>query len=52
MSDLTHISSTGEAHMVDVGDKATTQRRAVATRSCENGCRNAKNGDRGQRKKG
>ncbi|MDO9415430.1 cyclic pyranopterin monophosphate synthase MoaC [Pararhizobium sp.] len=27
---LTHISASGEAHMVDVGDKADTERRAVA----------------------
>ncbi|VFA89932.1 Molybdenum cofactor biosynthesis protein C [Gordonia paraffinivorans] len=27
---LTHIDSTGSARMVDVGDKATTKRRAVA----------------------
>jgi cyclic pyranopterin phosphate synthase len=30
MSDLTHISSSGEAHMVDVGRKDDTQRVAVA----------------------
>ena len=30
MSDLTHFNSRGEAHMVDVGDKATTHRVAVA----------------------
>jgi cyclic pyranopterin monophosphate synthase len=28
--DLTHIGSTGEAHMVDVGGKAETERTAVA----------------------
>lgn len=27
---LTHFTEAGEAHMVDVGDKATTHRRAVA----------------------
>ncbi|PHP67846.1 cyclic pyranopterin monophosphate synthase MoaC [Zhengella mangrovi] len=27
---LTHIAETGEAHMVDVGDKATTSRTAIA----------------------
>ena len=27
---LTHIGETGEAHMVDVGDKATTSRTAIA----------------------
>ncbi len=27
---LTHLSDRGEAHMVDVGDKASTRRRAVA----------------------
>jgi cyclic pyranopterin phosphate synthase len=30
MSELTHFNSAGEAHMVDVGDKAVTQRVAVA----------------------
>ena len=30
MSDLTHFNERGEAHMVDVGDKAVTARRAVA----------------------
>lgn len=30
MSKLTHFNSAGEAHMVDVGEKATTQRIAVA----------------------
>ncbi len=30
MSELTHFNSAGEAHMVDVGDKAITQRIAVA----------------------
>jgi cyclic pyranopterin phosphate synthase len=30
MSELTHFNSVGEAHMVDVGDKAVTQRIAVA----------------------
>ena len=29
MSDLTHFNSQGEAHMVDVGAKDSTQRRAV-----------------------
>lgn len=29
-SNLTHIGTTGEAHMVDVGDKAETVREAVA----------------------
>ncbi|WP_129138539.1 cyclic pyranopterin monophosphate synthase MoaC [Modicisalibacter coralii] len=28
---LTHLNARGEAHMVDVGDKATTQREAVAS---------------------
>lgn len=31
MNRLTHIDADGAAHMVDVGDKAVTQRRAVAT---------------------
>ena len=31
MSRLTHLDADGAAHMVDVGDKAVTQRRAVAT---------------------
>ena len=31
MSKLTHISGDGEAHMVDVGDKAESVRTAVAT---------------------
>ncbi len=31
MSRLTHLDVDGAAHMVDVGDKAVTQRRAVAT---------------------
>ncbi len=30
MSKLTHFNSSGEAHMVDVGDKATSRRIAVA----------------------
>jgi len=30
MSDLTHFNAAGEAHMVDVGDKAETERVAVA----------------------
>ncbi len=30
MSELTHFNEAGEAHMVDVGDKAVTHRRAVA----------------------
>ena len=30
MSKLTHFNKAGEAHMVDVGDKAITQRIAVA----------------------
>ncbi|MGM0594212.1 MAG: cyclic pyranopterin monophosphate synthase MoaC [Pseudomonadota bacterium] len=30
MSELTHFNSEGDAHMVDVGDKAITQRVAVA----------------------
>ncbi len=30
MSKLTHFNNAGEAHMVDVGDKAVTQRIAVA----------------------
>jgi cyclic pyranopterin monophosphate synthase len=30
MSDLTHFNKAGEAHMVDVGGKAVTRRRAVA----------------------
>lgn len=30
MSSLTHIGASGEAHMVDVGDKAETARMAVA----------------------
>ncbi|WP_294315076.1 cyclic pyranopterin monophosphate synthase MoaC [uncultured Sphingomonas sp.] len=31
MSRLTHLDADGAAHMVDVGDKAVTQRRAIAT---------------------
>lgn len=31
MSELTHFNQAGEAHMVDVGAKDVTQRRAVAT---------------------
>ena len=31
MSGLTHLDADGAAHMVDVGDKAATSRRAVAT---------------------
>lgn len=31
MNKLTHFNSQGEAHMVDVADKAISQRRAVAT---------------------
>ncbi len=30
MSDLTHFNQSGEAHMVDVGDKSITKRTAVA----------------------
>ncbi len=30
MANLTHINETGEAHMVDVGDKETTSRIAIA----------------------
>ncbi len=30
MANLTHINETGEAHMVDVGDKETTSRMAIA----------------------
>lgn len=30
MSELTHFNAAGEAHMVDVGEKATSVRRAVA----------------------
>ena len=30
MSDVTHFNTEGEAHMVDVGNKPATQRRAVA----------------------
>ena len=30
MSELTHFNAAGETHMVDVGDKATSVRRAVA----------------------
>ena len=30
MGELTHLNARGQAHMVDVGDKATTERRAVA----------------------
>ena len=30
MSDLTHFNQSGDAHMVDVGDKDATRRRAVA----------------------
>ena len=31
MSRLTHFNNAGEAHMVDVGDKDVTHRRAIAT---------------------
>jgi cyclic pyranopterin phosphate synthase len=31
MSDLTHFDARGQAHMVDVGDKAETRRSATAT---------------------
>ncbi len=30
MAELTHFNQAGEAHMVDVGDKAVTQRKAIA----------------------
>lgn len=30
MSELTHFNATGQAHMVDVGDKQTTRRTAIA----------------------
>jgi cyclic pyranopterin phosphate synthase len=32
---LTHLNQAGEAHIVDIGDKATTRRRAVATARLE-----------------
>jgi cyclic pyranopterin phosphate synthase len=32
---LTHLNHKGEAHIVDIGDKATTRRRAVATARLE-----------------
>ncbi|MBI2801931.1 MAG: cyclic pyranopterin monophosphate synthase MoaC [Gammaproteobacteria bacterium] len=31
MPEFTHFDAAGQAHMVDVGDKATTRRRAIAT---------------------
>ena len=31
MAELTHLDQQGHARMVDVGDKATTHRRAVAS---------------------
>ncbi|MBV1777437.1 cyclic pyranopterin monophosphate synthase MoaC [Burkholderiaceae bacterium DAT-1] len=31
MSELTHFNPRGDAHMVDIGDKAATRRRAVAS---------------------
>lgn len=31
MSDLTHFNAQGQAHMVDVGDKPATRRKAVAS---------------------
>ena len=31
MAELTHFNQAGKAHMVNVGDKASTQRRAVAS---------------------
>lgn len=34
---LTHFDQTGQAHMVDVGDKANSKRRAVATGSISMG---------------
>ncbi|MBV8680214.1 MAG: cyclic pyranopterin monophosphate synthase MoaC, partial [Aquitalea sp.] len=33
MSGLTHFDASGQAHMVDVGDKAVSRRRAVASGS-------------------
>ena len=30
MSELTHFNAAGQSHMVDVGDKQSTARRAVA----------------------
>ena len=30
MAELTHLNARGEAHIVDIGDKAVTRRRAVA----------------------
>ncbi len=32
---LTHLNQRGEAHIVDIGDKAVTRRRAVATARLE-----------------
>jgi len=31
MAELTHFNQAGEAHMVDVGNKAVTQRKAIAS---------------------
>ena len=31
MSDFTHFNDAGDPHMVDVGDKSVTTRRAVAS---------------------
>ena len=36
MAELTHFNKAGEAHMVDVGDKAVTARRAVAAVDARN----------------
>lgn len=35
MSELTHFNQAGEAHMVDVGDKSTTKRTAIAEGAIE-----------------
>ena len=35
MSQLTHFNQAGEAHMVDIGSKAETDRLAIATGSIQ-----------------
>ena len=52
MTKLTHFSSSGEAHMVDVGDKNVTQRRAVAHGSIQMQAETLQRIIQGEHKKG
>jgi cyclic pyranopterin phosphate synthase len=52
MSDLTHFDQHGRAHMVDVGDKAVTKRRAMAAGRIEMDAATLDLIDQGGHKKG